>query len=292
MPHAHADLALTARLGAPPRPLRLLVASRAAAYLGESGPAATGRHDLPVCAVVDAGGLVVPDAVLLPAGTRWEDLLGEHLRSGAPVLLGAHRLRCGTRSVAVTATRDTRVHVTIDAQGAAQRAERARTRLVDRLVDRLAARSTAPGLVHAWTGGSATPDALLADAPGLLGRGPGLTPSGDDLCSGVLLVHRLAGTPGTDAAARAVAELAPRRTTAASALLLCAAGEGRAAPVVGTALATLLDPTAPGPALDTVVDALLALGHTSGADLAAGLVAGLGAVAAAPSTLIHERNCA
>ncbi|MDT9594016.1 DUF2877 domain-containing protein [Nocardioides zeae] len=281
MTTADADLALAARVASAPQPLRLQVASRAAAYLGVD--------DRAVCAVVEHHGVVVPDAVVLAPGVSWEALLDAHLRDGAPVLLGEGRLRCGERSVAVRATRDTRVLP--DAGLSPADAARARARLLAR-----AGRTTdRPGLAHAWTGGHATPAALVTDAPGLVGRGPGLTPSGDDLCSGVLLVHRLAGTPGTAAAARLLDDLAPRRTTAASTLLLRAAGEGRAAPVVGRALTTLLDATASGPALDTVVDALLALGHTSGADLAAGLVDGLDAVVHAGSATLdpsHERNCA
>ncbi|MDQ1105284.1 hypothetical protein QE364_003308 [Nocardioides zeae] len=293
---ADADLALGARVAARPRELRVALTARAAAYLVDAG---TGQ---PVCALVDHDAVVVPDAVRLPRGVAWEQVLAA--RSTHPILLGDGALRCDDVVVPVRAHTDSRLRTTgldaADPATAARRLAAARDRVTARTA---ATHAPWPAVDHTWTGGLATPAALALDAPTLIGRGPGLTPTGDDLCSGVLLVHRLLGTPGTDAAAAVVLDLARTRTTTASRLLLAAAAEGRATPAVRRVLTTLL---APGPEvpevtgalgdLDHHVAALLALGHTSGADLADGIRDGLLAVAGSrslpspvPST---ERNCA
>lgn len=101
----------------------------------------------------------------------------------------------------------------------------------------------------------------------LLGRGPGLTPSGDDVVAGFLLGARAFGraVPG---AVAAVAELARGATTALSARLLRHAIDGECVPEFAAALAGLTGPHAPGDALRR----LLAVGHTSGCALAHGLL--------------------
>ena len=122
------------------------------------------------------------------------------------------------------------------------------------------------------------PGARLADAvAGLVGRGPGLTPSGDDALAGALLVAFALGT-GT-----ALAEAVRGRvgaTTAVSAALLDAAADGYAARDVVTLVDAAVgnDPEAVARALPAV----LAIGHTSGADLVAGIRAALVAHTAAP----------
>jgi Protein of unknown function (DUF2877) len=101
----------------------------------------------------------------------------------------------------------------------------------------------------------------------LLGRGPGLTPSGDDLLAGLLLGARAFGRP-MDELAALIDELAPGRTTALSARLLHHAGAGECVREVAALIAALPDPRRRDPA----IAALLALGHTSGAALGRGLV--------------------
>jgi hypothetical protein len=101
----------------------------------------------------------------------------------------------------------------------------------------------------------------------LLGRGPGLTPSGDDLLAGLLLGARAFGQP-MDELAALIDELAPVRTTALSARLLRHAGAGECVREVAALVAALPDPRRRDPA----IAALLALGHTSGAALGRGLV--------------------
>ena len=118
--------------------------------------------------------------------------------------------------------------------------------------------------------------AACAAADALLGLGLGLTPSGDDVLAGVLVTcAQLRDTPGAaDVAAAAaglgshVRQVAPQRTCALSAALLGHATHGRAAPpVLGVVDAlTAARPLAPALA------ALLAVGHTSGADTARGVL--------------------
>jgi hypothetical protein len=110
-----------------------------------------------------------------------------------------------------------------------------------------------------------------ADPADLLGRGPGLTPAGDDLLAGLLLaVHH-------DAAARddllPVVAAAPGATTALSASLLEEAAAGRGVPAA-LALADALGGHGAAQDVTTVLDRLLRVGHTSGAALAHGLLRG------------------
>jgi Protein of unknown function (DUF2877) len=109
--------------------------------------------------------------------------------------------------------------------------------------------------------------AQFAAVADLLGRGPGLTPSGDDVVAGFLLGARAFGqaTPG---ATSAVDRLAAGATTALSAQLLRHAVRGECIAQVAAAVAALTGRPAPAAA----VDHLLAVGHTSGTALAAGLL--------------------
>lgn len=110
---------------------------------------------------------------------------------------------------------------------------------------------------------------------GLLGRGPGLTPSGDDALAGALLVAHALGSAGPLAAAvRARLDA----TTAVSAALLDAAADGFAARDV----VTLVDAALAGDetAVAAVLPRVLALGHSSGRDLVTGITGTLTALAA------------
>ena len=111
---------------------------------------------------------------------------------------------------------------------------------------------------------------------GLVGRGAGLTPSGDDALAGALLVAHALG------AGEALADAVRARlgaTTAVSAALLDAAADGYAArPVVALVDATVAtDPAGVRRALPAV----LAIGHTSGADTVTGVRAALNTLRAA-----------
>lgn len=119
-------------------------------------------------------------------------------------------------------------------------------------------------------------DASVAVAARLLGSGPGLTPSGDDVLAGFLAG---AAAFGLDTAAlrEAIAVLAPARTTALSAALLWHAARGECIDEVAAVAAILtshqrIAPEQAGRALGR----LRSVGHTSGAALALGLVTAAG----------------
>ena len=109
-----------------------------------------------------------------------------------------------------------------------------------------------------WLAGNA----LERDAEQLIGLGPGFTPAGDDYLGGVLVaLHRL----GRAQQARGLWRwLEPRlaRTSEISAAHLAAAAEGEAHEALHAVLAGEL-----------AVDRIAALGHTSGWDALAGIVA-------------------
>ncbi len=122
-------------------------------------------------------------------------------------------------------------------------------------------------------------DAVAADDPApavaaLVGRGRGLTPSGDDALAGALLVQHALRARGGTALARAVRQRLAA-TTAVSAALLGAAADGWASPEV----VALVDAATAGRARAVAghLPAVLALGHDSGRDLVAGVAAALAA---------------
>lgn len=118
----------------------------------------------------------------------------------------------------------------------------------------------------------------------LVGLGPGLTPSGDDVLAGLLVTLRHLGTAtgcqkAVDLAGwlgAAVTFDARTRTTPISATLLHCAARGEACPEV---LAVLRGLAGRRP-LEAALRRLRGLGHTSGADLAQGIAIGLETVRA------------
>jgi hypothetical protein len=123
---------------------------------------------------------------------------------------------------------------------------------------------------------------MTAAVVDLLGRGPGLTPAGDDLLAGLLV--GLAGRPDLrDPLAAAVLAAAPRRTTWLSAELLTHAAHGRAARAV-VAVADAMAGYGDDSALPRALPELLAVGHTSGSALARGLLLAADTVARHPMT--------
>ncbi len=127
-------------------------------------------------------------------------------------------------------------------------------------------------------------DGLLSlDAPlvrestaGLIGLGPGLTPSGDDYLAG-LLVAMTCGDAG-DAApllADAVTALAPDRTTALAATLLSHAAAGAGSEDAHLLLAAILGGAGSEHDAEAAALRLAGRGHTSGWDTLAGLLLGI-----------------
>jgi hypothetical protein len=110
------------------------------------------------------------------------------------------------------------------------------------------------------------------EAEGLIGLGPGLTPSGDDFLGGMLIaLHAL----GAHAAARRlgpwVLAQAEDRTHRISQGHLACAAEGEGAGALHEALAAICFPGSPG--LGRCLEALGGIGHSSGWDALAGVVA-------------------
>jgi len=120
--------------------------------------------------------------------------------------------------------------------------------------------------IERWLVGNALDD----DAELLIGLGPGLTPSGDDYLGGVLIaLHQL----GRETQARGLWRwLEPRlsRTSAISAAHLGAAAAGEGHEALHASLAALC---APGANWAQALDALDNVGHCSGWDSLAGVVA-------------------
>ena len=145
-------------------------------------------------------------------------------------------------------------------------------------VDRTAraAQASIETLIRALPGSIAadawSTDALQATTL-LVGLGPGFTPSGDDLLGGLMLALTAAGrTTLRDALWRALQPELDDLTVPASAMHLSAAADGMAAEPVHLLLnAILLD----SPDVGAHLDAVAAIGHTSGWDCLAGLVLGL-----------------
>lgn len=275
---------------------RVIAASPAAAYveLRASGPEP--------CILA----LVTPAAVALPMAVIARRPASQSARAGETSCLAG--LGAGDRAViggGVIEAGRIRVRVRRWWDPAPALAPLSRSRLQSGwavLQALCAASPQRPGLEeHA---GRAVPAALAAccaagDMPGaaeavrsLLGLGPGLTPSGDDMVAGLLLALRLLGgaTRGAravwlaDRLAATVTRHARDRTTPVSAALLHYAARGQGSVEVAGVLRAL-GGLEPAPA---AVARLLAVGHTSGADLAWGLSAGCQAVLALPPADRHD----
>ena len=111
--------------------------------------------------------------------------------------------------------------------------------------------------------------ALAAAARRVIGRGPGLTPSGDDVLVGLLTALGMRQIGLRERLARALAPALPTTTSLSRHLIEEAALglPGRALHELGTALLS-------GVNLAAASERALAIGATSGADAAVGLIAG------------------
>lgn len=113
----------------------------------------------------------------------------------------------------------------------------------------------------------------------VIGRGPGATPSGDDLLSGTLLLllhvtegqtHERVSEAGT-----MLASLAADQTTSISAALLAQAAKGRAADAVWAAIQAHTNPDIDEGALTSSVEGIVDVGHSSGVDTLLGILIGI-----------------
>lgn len=181
--------------------------------------------------------------------------------------------------------------VTVDGRGLVGRTWTLRTPTAlwrGALPDPVALTSRAGDAVVCAVARTAPPDAVaVLQRPGDLddldelaavlgGRGPGLTPAGDDVLAGVLLVARILGGPAVEARLRRVAEAVPT-TEVARAFLRWAAQGQSIAPVHDWLLGLA---AGDDPAARRALARLHAIGADSGRSLAAGLAVGLASVGA------------
>ncbi|MFP5334240.1 MAG: DUF2877 domain-containing protein [Actinomycetes bacterium] len=251
-----------------PLAARVVQAGRLAAYLVTEGP------EPRVVVLADPGAVLPSCAVVLPRGVDVAALAP----AGAAALLGGGGLTVGTHRLAVRRWwRPLPLPRGVPDRGAVATARA------------VLAGAGGPGAgprARAWAAAGAAAAALGACDPagaatalvGVLGLGPGSTPAGDDVAAGVLLSARSAGLATVDDVAAAV--LTERdRTTPVSAGLLAEAAAGRASREV---LDVVRAVTGDGDVV-RAVRRLLEIGHTSGADLAAGLLAVAHAVTHLPA---------
>jgi len=233
---ASATASVAAVLRGPRRPATIVARGPYAVYA---------RDDDAVVAVL------ARDAVQVPCGlaTAWD-----HLGDVREITLGG--------GVCTVDRRDLRVGRLVDATVR----RRATVPVLDvehRVALTAAVRPDLPGLP------SGTYEALREDDPAatgaLLGRGPGLTPLGDDVLAGWLVGRYAQGHRGGRVAAAVLSD-AHARTTTVSAVLLAHAVRGEAIPALCDHVAALGG--LGGPASLTV---LRAVGHTSGTGLALGV---------------------
>jgi hypothetical protein len=239
-----------------------------------------------VVGVVRPEAVVPPCAVLLPASLDPRALL----RAGEPVSLGQGWLRTGAVGLRVARWWHPRPLPT----GAVDRGALARATalMAEQAVGaggvgsdgdpaRAAALAVADPAARVLADGDGEAAGRLLGA--VLGLGPGTTPSGDDVACGLLVGARAFGLPpvALEAAAAAVLHRAATATTAVSGGLLAEAAAGRAPDPVLRAVDALLGCRD----AEAAVTDLLAVGHTSGADLATGLLAAATAALGAASDL-------
>jgi hypothetical protein len=261
--------AVRADVAARDRPADVLGVSDAAVYLRPTG----GRRV--VVAVVTADAIRLPCALVLGSSSRNVPLTALRPTAGSRPTVGSGRISWRSTAGAVT--------LTIGTEWAPARpgTSRPRADLVRRLRSESrrfrhgTAEHALTALEHAARFGQDA-DAAHAAVGALLGAGPGLTPSGDDVLAGFVLA---AGAFGLDVVAvrSLVDQLADERTTALSAQLLRHALEGDCIPE----LAALIRGVAGIGDLRRAAADLLRVGHTSGAALATGVA--VAAAAAAPA---------
>lgn len=287
-----ASLGVRHLIDGPRRPARVIAAFASAVYLELRVPGPEPR----VLALVAPSAVRLPNAVVVtphtprPAQDRaWRDTAPQHTGAGQAAWIAAAAGDDGYIGEGAVHAGHIRVPVRRWWDPSPVFGPLSRARLEQGCValeSICAASSRKPGLqgheaLNGLAGSCAAGDlaGAVEAAEILIGLGPGLTPSGDDVLAGLLLALRLLGGAirgGTRAVwladwlSAAVTYDAGSRTTSLSATLLHCAARGQAAAEVATVLRAFAGQEPAGPA----VARLLTAGHTSGADLAWGLAAG------------------
>lgn len=253
------------------RPATVVAVFEHALYLGPQG---TER----VVAVVTRDGVLLPNAIVLPvlsaacAIRTWEP----------PWQVGDGRITAPTVDIVVDAWHETR-------PGLELREVASFLATLVRLEDAIAMgpAEVAPAELQAACAARDHAGAVVA-AQALIGLGPGLTPSGDDVLAGAIaaglaVTRALGDEAGQRFFRRLGAEVAERaigRTTTLSQTLLQHAAQGEMAEPARQLTLTLAGTGSFAAALSR----LRRVGHTSGNDLAAGIAAG---ARAAVTSLTH-----
>ncbi len=236
----------------PPRRVAAVATTPTAAYFTTGDPAR------PLLCVVTADAVRLPCALVLGPGRPLPTAAASGIVGEGALRAGGLSVRVGRwwrpprprglgRMPAVTGVLTRRVPDPLDSAG----------------------RAALTHLVRALAAG----EPLAGPVGRLVGRGPGLTPLGDDVLAGALVTLVGMDSPAAGRLAAAVDAAARGRTTAVSAALLTHAARGECVPQ----LADLLHAARDGDRLDAAVESLLRVGHTSGAGLAHGVLAALAA---------------
>lgn len=251
------------------RAARVVGVATRAAYLQVQDP------DGALVALVTQDAVRVPNAVVILSRRGQAPFAA--VRPGMTATMGGGRIRAGQLQVAVAGTwAPGQPRFTQRARAFARAGELAG--LIASTVPALPRYLSAPVSRFADALAAADTEAVEHAALGLLGLGPGLTPSGDDIVAGALVTLRaFAGAPAlaarADTVAQTVVSSAPGRTSLVSADLLGHAAAGRCVPQLAALLAALDR----GGSLDAPLCALLSVGHSSGGDLTRGVSIALSA---------------
>ena len=264
-----ASLGVRSAVGGPRRPGRVIAVFPSAVYLQVDRSA-----EPSVIALVASDAVRPPNAIVLAASTRQEPFRA--IREGDGTLVGDGYAE-------VTGRLRAQVRRWWDPTPVLGPLSLARLAHGERALDGVTGRWGLSGhampriLADACVAGDLTHAVEAAER--IVGLGPGLTPSGDDALAGLLLALRLLGgaVPGggravwlADWLGAAVTAHASDRTTSLAATLLHCAARGQASVEAAAVLRGIAgqDPLVPA------ARRLLATGHTSGADLAWGLLLG------------------
>lgn len=252
------------------RPVRVLAAFRAAVYLAA---------DDDVVALVAADGIRHPNAIVVTRRAATHPFAG--LRAPQRGTIGDGRVTLPGLGVTIARWFDP-VPRLVATDAATLTAIVAATRdHLEKVTGPIPDELRGPAAEVASALRVADEAAAVRAARPLIGRGPGLTPAGDDVLAGLVAAtlactRALYGTQANPLAratrrvGASIAALARDATTSMSAALLTHAAQGAVAAPVGDLLHALTGRRAPNPALER----LLTVGHTSGRDLAVGLLAG------------------
>ncbi|MEV1178852.1 DUF2877 domain-containing protein [Nonomuraea sp. NPDC049784] len=265
-----ASTAVRPVLESPRRPARVLAAFPAGVYLEV-------RTDLEpsVIAVITGAATRLPNSVLLATQLP-------HVTVGDEASVGERTIELGPLSLSVRRWWDPAPPLgqidRVCLEQAAARLSHPPDPPQPGLVGNASVELLADSCAKGWLLGAVTA------AEQLMGLGPGLTPSGDDVLAGLLVTLRhLGAAAGAERAvwladwlAATVTFDARTRTTPISATLLHCAARGEASPEVTAVLRGI----AGGQSLEPALRHLHRLGHTSGADLAQGIAIGATAVLA------------